>query len=324
MADPLKTEMKMASAATPAAKASGQGRARERIDPYQLITDRIIEQLEAGIVPWHKSWIGGEPPANLRSKRPYRGINTFLLSCAPYTSPYWVTFRQALSLGGSVKKGAKGWPVVFWKWLDKKDAGGAVDKRIPLLRRYTVFNASDQCEGLEVPELQQPACDWDPIVAAEEIVSSFASAPAIEYGGFAASYSPTLDRVQMPERKMFPKACEFFSTLFHELGHATGHNNRLNRSGVTDLNAFGTHAYAREELVAEMTAAYLSGHAGILHGTLDNSAAYLRGWLSKLRGDKRLVIGAAAQAQRAADLIRGVTFEASGSNSVSSSEAAPA
>ena len=282
----------------------------KHIDNYQLITDRIIELLEQGVVPWRRPWAAGIP-ANLKSGRDYRGINTFLLSCTGHESPHWVTFKQAQSMGGSVRKGERGFPVIFWKLREKVDKATGETSVFPLLRRYTVFNAAAQCDGLDVPPVLPKTLAWSPLDQAEAIVDGFASRPTIQYGGGRACYYPTLDKIGMPPREAFEDRAEYYSTLFHELGHSSGHASRLGRPGVTDLASFGSHSYSQEELVAEMTSAFLCGACGIEQQTLDNSAAYIGSWLSKLRNDKRLVIQAGAQAQRAADLIYGTTFESS-------------
>ena len=215
-----------------------------------------------------------------------------------------MTFKQAKALGGSVKKSEKGWPVIYWNWKEKEKDDGTKD-RYGFIKRFTVFNAEAQCEGIEVPELCPQDPTWNSIEAAEDIVAGFAGGPTIECNGFAASYTPTTDTVHMPRKECFSEGPEFFSTLFHELGHASGSRERLAREGVTKTVGFSTHAYSKEEMIAEMCSAFLCGEAGIIQSTLENSAAYIANWLTKLKNDKRLVVQAAGQAQRAADLILG-------------------
>ena len=280
----------------------GGSAAMGRVDTYQVVTDRIIEQLEKGCIPWRKCWSGGLMPQNLVTGHEYRGVNVFVLGCCtPYASPYWLTFKQALEAGGNVKKGEKGWPIVFWSFKEKEKTDGTKES-YGFLKRYTVFNA-EQSEGLDLPELCEPDPNWDPIQAAEDIAQNFKDGPKVNLGGGRAAYNPQTDVVQMPDQSAFKQPEEFYSTLFHEYGHATGSKNRLGRDGVTNPVHFGTHTYSKEELVAEMTSAFLCGEAGILHGTLENSAAYIAGWLKTLKEDHRLVVQAAAQAQKAADLI---------------------
>jgi antirestriction protein ArdC len=274
---------------------------------YQIITDRILKQLEAGTVPWHKPWSvsgPGGPPRNLLSNRPYRGINVWILASSGYASPYWLTFRQAHELGGHVRKGESGTPVVFWKFGTRmvEDGENMIEKPSVLCRYYPVFNVS-QCESLRLQPAPEPVPQIDPIENCEQIVTEWLGKPAIRYGSSQASYNRTHDLVQMPDRPTFDNAEEFYSTLFHELTHSTGHPLRLNRPSLTEFERFGDENYSAEELVAEIGAAFLCGFAGIENRTINNSAAYLRSWLEVLKKDSRLVLVAAGQAQKAVDLI---------------------
>lgn len=283
-------------------------------DACERITARIVQQLETGTVPWRKPWHGGEAghPRNLVSNRQYRGINVFLLACAAPESPYWLTFQQASRLGGHVRRGEKSTPVVFWRWLEREDADSGEIVRYPLLRSYSVFNV-EQCElppGKVPPSVAAPENEFEPVAACERVVAEMPNPPAICLGGGSACYRPATDTVRVPQPQRFDSAAEYHATLFHELSHATGHESRLNRPGVTSEIHFGTRTYAREELIAEMGAAFLCGHCGIENAVIDNSAAYIAGWLRKLRDDKRLVVHAAAAAQKAADVVLGRCFDA--------------
>jgi antirestriction protein ArdC len=284
---------------------------------YEVVTSRILELLESGEIPWRKPWRGaGGLPKNLTSGRTYRGVNVFLLTCISamvgYSSSYWVTFRQAKALGGHVKKGEKSSPVVFWKLLEKGKEGEADEPRgeddtrrmIPLLRHYNVFNL-EQCEGIDPPadEAEGEPLDFTPIEACERIVADMPDPPKLEVRGLKAYYRPSEDLVMMPTPERFESAEEYYGTLFHELTHSTGHARRLNRGSVADAAPFGSQTYGNEELVAEMGASFLCGHAGIENVTLENSAAYIQGWLKTIRSDPKLVVVAAAQAQKAADWI---------------------
>ncbi len=284
----------------------------EKIDAYQIMTDRICALLEKGEIPWKRPWHsnGGQLPKNLHSKKEYRGINVFYLACAGYTSPYFLTYKQATTLGGKVRTGEKGFPVVFWKWLDGKDKETGKDRKIPMLRYYTVFNVA-QCEGLDdkIPSIETPKLDFTPIERCEAVVSGYVGRPTIRTGEDRAYYRPSMDLVNMPPRESFVSVEEYYSVLFHELGHSTGHESRLKRKGITDVVMFGSHDYSQEELVAEMTAAFLSGHCAIDGQTVTNSAAYIQHWLKALRNNKSLLVSAAAQAQRASDHILGKTFD---------------
>ena len=280
----------------------------DRRDVYAIITEQIIERLERGTVPWQRPWQGGGLPLNLVSRKAYRGINVWMLASAGYVSPYWISFKQAKQLGGYVRKGEKSLPVVFWKVDEKPDPENPdATRKCFILRYYNAFN-TEQCDlpesvtaKLALPEPKE----IDPIDACDQIVTAMPNPPAIEQGEPRAYYSPAIDRVNMPARGLFDGAAEYYSTLFHELGHSTGHRSRLDRETITDVCPFGSTNYSKEELIAEMTAAFLCGVCGIENRTIDNSAAYVAGWLRKLRDDRRLVVIAAAQAQRAADYIAG-------------------
>lgn len=275
---------------------------------YQIITDKIIRAMEKGVIPWKKPWgfSGHGMPKNLESKKEYTGFNPILLNLTAldsgYKSDYWVTYKQAQRLGGQVKKGEKSTQVIFWKMLKTEDPETGKEKEIPCLRYYSVFN-TEQCEGLKTPEKpKRKKTKVQKIRACEKIVKAFKDCPPVKHEGSKACYWPIADLVQMPNREAFIGSEEYYSTLFHELGHATGHASRLNR----DLGGnFGTHKYSKEELVAEFTASFLCGVAGILPKTEENSAAYIKSWLAKFKEDNRVLIQAAAKAQKAADYIQG-------------------
>jgi antirestriction protein ArdC len=272
---------------------------------YDQITERIIAMLEKGTVPWRKPWQAKAGfPRNLVSGKPYRGINVFLLHAMSYESPFWLTFKQAKELGGTVRRGEKSCPVVFWKQLEVEDKQTGETEKIPMMRFYHVFNAA-QCDGLKdisAPVVETP---FDAPTKPEEIVAFMPKRPEIKHGLTRAYYSPAEDIVAMPDRARFETEAGYFDTLFHELVHATGHASRLNRPTLTESQGFGSNPYCKEELVAEMGAAFLCGQAGIAEQTLENSAAYVQNWLEQLQNDKKLIVQAAAQAQKAADYIIG-------------------
>jgi antirestriction protein ArdC len=282
-------------------------------DVYAIVTDTVCKLLEEGTVPWRKPWKGKEgQPVNATSGKHYRGVNPFMLEAARMSGGFsdhrWLTFKQAKAAGGSVRKGAKSTLVVFWKWLEKTDEETGKKQRIPLLRYYRVFNL-EQCEGIDEAKLKADAdkyepTQWEAIEAAEAMASEYLDrsglAGRIEEGGGRACYIPSEDALKMPDRDRFEHPAEFYSTLFHELAHSTGHKTRLDRF---ESGGFGSEPYAKEELVAEFTAAFLCGEAGIEAESIENSAAYINGWLKKLKADKRLLPSAAAAAQKAADLI---------------------
>ncbi len=289
------------------------------INVYQIVTDQILEKLAAGTVPWHQPWKGGQRPTNLVSNKPYRGINVLLLGTTGYTSPYWLTYNQLTDLGGHLKvlpedqrepgdkskTGQKTTLVVFWQMIkarkDPADDPKAKARMFPLLRSYRVFNL-EQTEDVRIPKgriSDKPEAVIDPIEAAEAIIAAYPNPPKIVEAGDAAWYRASEDLVNLPPRKLFSESAEFYATAFHELGHSTGHKSRLDRLEPT---FFGSHTYGREELVAEMTAAFLAAEAGI-ETTHDNNAAYLASWVKTIREDTKAVVVAAGQAQKASDYI---------------------
>jgi len=280
------------------------------MDVYQIVTDKIITLLESGTVPWRKPWSAGSGiPKNLISKKEYRGINVFLLSATPYSSPYWLTYRQADQLHGHIRKGEKSSLVVFWKMLDNStdEDTGPTNTKKPMLRYYNLFNW-EQCEGISAPvDPEATVNPFTPIERAEQITAGYKDRPEISYGGNRASYTPVSDRIRMPNEYTFNNSEAFYNVFFHELSHSTGHKSRLARKEVMERNEFGSADYSAEELCAELSASFLCAHAGISNQTIEQSAAYIDGWLSVLKKDKRMITVAAARAQAAADHILGKT-----------------
>jgi len=288
------------------------------MDVYERVTDTIMAQLEAGTVPWRKPWKGTSGmPKNLVSKKHYRGINVWLLAFQGRPSAFWLTFKQAKKLGGFVKKGEKGSMVVFADYINKgtttvitKDEETGEEKtetrtrRVPFMKAYTVFNLS-QCEGIADPdEGQKTANVIEPLAECERLMDGWSDKPPVRFdGGDRAFYRPATDEIHMPVMGCFESPEGYYATLFHEAAHATGHKSRLDRRGVSGISGFGSEVYSQEELVAEMGAAFLCGLSGIENKMIDNAAAYIKGWLEALKNDRKLVIVAAAQAQKAADYI---------------------
>jgi antirestriction protein ArdC len=294
------------------------GRNRAPRDHYQEVTDRIIEALEAGTPPWRRPWdpdkAGGPAmPRNAATGHRYRGINVLTLgmSALAFTSgdPRWATYKQAEERGWQVRKGERGTTGYFFKKLELRDDGtdgsgphGEEDavRRIPLLRAFTLFHAS-QIDG--VPDFIPPTVEeapWRAPEAAEIIIAN--SGAIVRFGGDRAFYSPATDHIQMPPQSAFATAEGFCGTLLHETCHWSGGPTRLNR----DLrNRFGSHDYAREELRAEIGQMMIRGELGIAVSDDDfsNNAAYVASWLEKLRSDRKEIFRAAADAQRIADYL---------------------
>lgn len=287
-----------------------------RRDIYAEVTEKVLALLEEGTVPWHRPWDAAAGlPTSMSTRRPYRGVNVFLLDTVAmvegYGSPWWGTYRQIAELGGQVRKGERSTLVVFWRILEREATPeerartGQAKVRIPMLRQFNVFNAA-QADGLGEAFSGAPSGQaFDPVASAEAIVEGWAGRPEIVHGGSRACYVPSRDRVCLPQPSAFSSADEYYSTMFHELTHSTGHASRLARPTLLESHSFGDESYSKEELVAEMGAAMLSAVAGIHQRTIEASASYLASWLRVLRAEPRMLVQAAGQAQRAADLILG-------------------
>jgi antirestriction protein ArdC len=277
------------------------------VNVYEIITDRIIKQLESGVAPWRKPW-SAKLPVNLMSQKPYRGLNVLTLASQGYPSRFWLTFNQANKLGGKIRKGEKSSPVIYWnigKEREYTTRDGQTRTSKPFLLRYSnVFNLS-QTEGINLTaSALQEARTNNPIEDCEQIVVGMPNRPAFEQSD-KAWYAPGRDVVGMPSIGLFRSSEEYYSTFFHELTHSTGHASRIGRDGFESVQSFGSESYSREELVAEMGAAMLCGVTGIENRTIENSAAYLRTWIERLKSDSRLIVTAASAAQKAADYILG-------------------
>jgi antirestriction protein ArdC len=274
---------------------------------YDLITDRIIKQLESGVAPWRKPW-SAKLPVNLISQKPYRGLNVLTLASQGYPSRFWLTFNQASKLGGRIRKGEHSSPVIYWNLGEEREyttREGETRVSKPFLLRYSnVFNLS-QTDGIGLPAsaLQETRTN-NPIEDCERIVAEMPNRPALEQSD-KAWYAPARDVVGMPSIGLFRYSEDYYSTFFHELTHATGHKSRVGREGFESVQSFGSESYSKEELVAEMGAAMLCGITGIENRTLENSAAYLKTWIERLKSDSRLIVTAASAAQKASDYVLG-------------------
>ena len=282
---------------------------------YGMLTDRMVSLLEKGVCPWAKPWKSESAPRNGDSGRDYRGINAMLLYAIAedlgYSDPIWYTFKQAKKNGGSVRKGQKGEKVVFWKISNMVDKEGnpvlddnGNQKRSFLTRYYTVFNAA-QIDGLTLPEQKQTRPEGaEVLTACDAVAVDYFQREACElvHGGPKAYYRPSDDSVHMPERADFHGTEAYYGVLFHEMGHSTGHESRLNRKEM-GLAAFGSQTYGREELVAEMTAAFVCGMLGIVEPIIEQSAAYLQSWIKTIKADVSILPTAGQRAQKAADYI---------------------
>jgi antirestriction protein ArdC len=280
---------------------------------HRIVTERMIAALERGTVPWRKPWqAAAGRPRSMGTGAPYRGVNVFLLGLTAaeqgYSSPFWGTYRQIGDLGGQVRMGERSTLVVFWKRADVEhrdpDTGEVTLKQLPILRYYRVFNAA---QADHLPERFHPAPgEHSEISEPQAALDGYlADGPKLVHvARDQADYHPATDTIRLPLRSQFRTNEDYYATAFHEAGHSTGHPTRLGRPGIAAFDHFGSDKYAREELVAQMSSSLLCAQTGIDDPeTFENSASYIAGWLSALHDDTRLVVTAAAQAQRACDLI---------------------
>lgn len=288
----------------------------KKFDIAEAVTDKIISKLNEGVIPWKQCWdgqAGMQLPRNFVTKRPYHGINVFLLLVEDYESPYWMTFKQAQDLGGKVKKGEKSTMIIFYQTLtvpskDPNDPPGTM-KNIPFMRYMNVFNV-EQVEGEKIEErlakLNGPVTErhLSMVESAENIISGMPNPPKfVKSKVNLPAYSPLTDTIQMPDKNRFHNENHYYATLFHEMVHSTGHESRLNRF-VKQVTSKADVEYAKEELVAELGAAFLCYHAGVSNDELiDESASYINSWIQRLRNDHKLIIHAASKAQKASDYI---------------------
>ena len=278
---------------------------------YNEVTDRIIAQLEEGILPWVKPWDdGGAPlglPRNGQTGRSYSGINVLILWHTlfdrRFSSQRWVTFRQALAMGGNVRRGEQGTTVCYAdKFTPKRDAGeqansGEEPRQIAFLKRFTVFNL-DQCEGLGDDSASGPVTHNEAVLIPRAEALIEATGADIRIGGEEAYYAPAFDHIVVPPPHIYYEPINWYRTALHELGHWSGHPSRLDRLPKTH---FGSPEYAREELVAEMASAFLCAQLGIIPTV--RHADYIGSWLTVLREDSKAIFRAASQASKAADYL---------------------
>jgi len=276
------------------------------IDVYTIVTTRIITQLEQGVIPWRKPWTEGGHPQNLLNRSLYRGINTFMLSSLGYEQNYFLTWKQLKAVGGSVRKDEKGHIVVFWKKVQHETKINEPPQSMVILRYYKVFNIA-QCHHLpEIFTAQYAPHDGFQNCACDEIIERMPNCPTIKHGKQTAYYDCVKDYINMPKQGSFDSAESYYDTLHHELIHSTGHSSRLNRKEITEPSSYSSDPYSIEELTAEIGACYLNSISGISERVFDNNVAYIDGWLKVLRNDKRLIVYASTQAQRATDFILNV------------------
>ena len=276
---------------------------------YEMVTARIIAELEKGNIPWEKPWTGVRSGAfNRISKKPYSLINQMLLQ----HSGEYATFKQWSELGGHVKKGEKSEIVVFWKIFEAEETnpetGEKETKKIPLLRYYNVFHIS-QVEGVEPLASEQLNDEVEPIEEADKIITMYVNREHIDFEELPSNeafYSPSNDRVVVPMKEQYENINEYYSTTFHELTHSTGHKSRLDRLESGAIASFGSETYSKEELVAEIGSASIMNMLGIeTPQTFKNSTAYIQSWLKVLKSDNKFIVSASSRAEKAVNYILG-------------------
>ena len=279
----------------------------------ERINALVVTQLENGLVPWRKPWnTAGFMPTSLTSNKEYRGINALILAICgmEYERPLWVTYKQAQALGGTVRKGEKSLPVVYWSRFTKENAEGEIVKSGAFMKYYNVFNVA-QCDGIAIPaqyDVKRETVATLP--ALDAIVAAYVNRPEIYYKEQGrAFYNPVSDSITLPPVNAFESAESHAYTLCHEMIHSTGHQSRLNRFAENETPArFGDADYAREELVADIGAQILLSENGI-QSDMENSASYIAGWLKALKNDPSLIMSAAGKAQTAADRVQGKVYQ---------------
>lgn len=315
--DKTMANTKRKNARSTSRKASSKARSAPKRDIQQEIADKIVAILDSGAKPWAKPWESGAATYPLRANgAPYRGVNVLVLWMAAvdggFSSPYWMTYRQAVELGGQVRKGERGTGVIKYGTYEKKAEGanapsepagkdGDDTVRRGFLRGYTVFNAS-QIDGLPErfhPAVPAPGALNERIAVVDAWLTTVGA--DIRHGGNAAYYAPTPDYVQMPEFRQFPDAELYYATLMHELTHWTRHTSRLARDFGREQ--YGDEGYAKEELTAEIGSAFLGAMFGFRPDHIDRHAGYIESWAKRIRDDRRFFFTACAAAQKAVDFL---------------------
>ncbi len=270
------------------------------MDIYAEITNRMIDELEKGLIPWNKPWMASGAAVSHTTGKPYSLLNQMLLG----RPGEYITFKQAQAEGGHVKKGEKSHMVVFWKFLPVKDEETEEVKEVPFLRFFNVFHI-DQCEGIAAKHVQPMPNAATANETAETIIADYIRREGVTLDhmeGDSAFYNPSQDRIVLPLMAQFKETAEYYGTAFHEMVHSTGHMNRLARLDTTAH--FGGEAYSREELCAEIGSAALVHHAGLeTSSSFTNSTAYVQNWLQALKNDKRFIVSAAGKADKAVTYI---------------------
>ena len=272
------------------------------MDIYATITDRMIAEMEQGVIPWKKPWMASGLAVSHTTGKPYSLLNQMLLGRAGE----YLTFKQVHAEGGYVRKGEKASLVVFWRFIEQEDEETGEVKQVPFLRYYNVFHLS-QCENIKPKYTKELTETANPDETAESLINAYVAREGVtmeHQEGNRAYYQPSTDTVVLPLMKQFAESAEYYSTAFHELTHSTGHISRLAR--IDSPAAFGSESYSKEELIAELGASALVHHCKLeTPNSFRNNTAYIQNWLQVLKNDKRFIISAAGKAEKAVNLILG-------------------
>lgn len=287
-------------------------------DCYDKVTNRIIELLEEGVIPWRRTWGQYGLAKNYASNRIYHGINALLLNLSEHAIPYFLTWNQIKERNGRVKAGSKAQQVYYYNRTYRNGSGEKISEEeasrlkaqnqkvtvLSFLRYYNVFNIGD-VEGMEFEFPEVTLHDNEKIESCEALMSSMNEPPEFRYiDGNRLFYDPTNDFINLPPLENFESAEAYYNGLFHEVSHWTGHQSRLNRPGIVNRHPFGSPGYAKEELIAEISSAFICGMVGIDRVEVtENTTAYIDGWLKVLREDKTFILKVASEAQKAANFI---------------------
>ncbi len=294
-------------------------------DVFTHVTKHIIGHLEKGIIPWKKLWTDAGLPRNLLTGRLYRGVNVWLLNALNYEENVFLTYNQVKSIGGRIRAGEKAHTVILWQWIQAPKPKNAQSeaRKIPLVKYCQLFNIS-QCA--DIPDWYLPGpqlSKLDPLGVCDAIVTTMPNAPEVRYMGDEAYYHSFFDIVNMPSMARFVDTETYYTSLFHQLVHSTGHKTRLNRRELDGMLPDKIGECSLEELTAEIGACYLCSYAGIDGWEFRNRITYIENWITKLNKDKRLFVYASTQAQHAVDYILNLQGDTAGNKVTASGSLQP-
>lgn len=270
-------------------------------DVFSIITDRIIQLLHQGIVPWYKPWGGAGIPRNLMTGIPFKDVNLLHLLALGFSKNLFISFKQLKEVGAEAKEGEKPYPIAYWKWPEESDKTKGKKLR-PLLRYYSVYNVA-QCKGIPKGLISKIESVESPRLSCEDLVKQMPNQPEILHKALDPYYEPQDDYVNLPSPEFCITAEQYYANLFYQLIHSTGHTKRLNRKDVMEYLPSKLETYSSEHLIAEIGSCFLQGHAGIREMDPESGVEYIQGWINFLLEDTKAIIYASSQAQKAVDYI---------------------